>query len=89
VTKLQNYVSHTERIKVLYIDMALEMPSFEVISKCCDCITPHGTTFCRAVLYHRLAFAHLKVTAEPIYLVFLCLAIKQDKHKSERGEQQG
>jgi len=37
----------------------------------------------------QISFAHIKVTAESIYLVFLCLAIKQDKHKSERGEQQG
>jgi len=37
----------------------------------------------------QISFAHLKVTAESIYLVFLCLAIKQDKHKSERGERQG
>jgi hypothetical protein len=76
-------------MEVLYIDMGLEMPSFGVITKCCDCITPHGTTFCGAILYHRFVFAHLKVTAESIYVVFLCLAIKQDKHKSESGEQQG
>jgi len=35
------------------------------------------------------SFAHLKVTAEAIHLVYLCLAIKQDKHRSETGEQQG
>jgi len=37
----------------------------------------------------QISFTHLKVTAEAIHLVFLCLAIKQDMHKSETGEQQG
>jgi len=40
-------------MKVLYIVSGLKMPSVGIISECCGSVTPHGKTFCRAILYHR------------------------------------